>query len=144
MKCDLLVYYSDFRKLCRYKDNEIWCPWLDVRPDGVYLNPPAKELDGEEKTDWYRQHQTKNLAEPVLRFPCSMSDLESFQEEYSVYGCIDAFDMADWILIKLCDPDNTIATASTTDRALGQTERKTLLKLIIGMAMDGLWLRSRR
>ena len=44
--------------------------------------------------------------------------------------------MADWIFIKLRELDNTIAKTSTTGKTLGQTERKSMLKLIIGMAVD--------
>jgi len=42
------------------------------------------------------EHPKGNLAEPVIRFPCALGDLREGLEQLGVYGCIDAFDMAEW------------------------------------------------
>jgi hypothetical protein len=90
------VGYSDFRHLCEVDDTEEWVPWLSVRGDGVYVKtPPAGILASEAAA--LSDHPTGNLSEPALRFPCTLSELDSFLTKHGQHPCIDAFVMAKWV-----------------------------------------------
>lgn len=95
------IGYSDFVLLCKVNDPDTWCGWLSVRADGVYVKVPdeALNLTAHERAV-LTEHPTGNLSEPALRFPCSLKELRQFLEANGVYGCIDPFDMADWMLGK--------------------------------------------
>jgi hypothetical protein len=90
------VGYSDFVKLCRVENSDEWCDWLAVRGDGVYVKEPPAGLEPAERAI-LSEHPTGNLNDPALVFPCDLASLKKFLEEQGVYGCIDPFDMADWI-----------------------------------------------
>lgn len=104
------VSYSDFVKLCRVEDTENWCGWLSVRADGVYVKIPPDGLTYEEKAA-LSEHPTGKLADPALCFPCDLSELQKFLEHSGLYGCIDAFDLAKWVL-----DQHATETRSTTTR----------------------------
>jgi hypothetical protein len=102
-----VIGYSDFVRLCRVDNPENWNPGVSIRSDGVYVVPLPSDanLTPEERStlSW---HPTGNLNEPALPFPCSLDDLRAFLESAGLYGCIDAFDMADWILSKTQEARN--------------------------------------
>lgn len=90
------IGYSDFAKLCRVDNPEEWAGWFSIRADGVYVKTPPDGLDHNERAA-LSAHPTGNLAEPALKFPCTLRQLHTFLEEQGVYGCIDPFDMAEWV-----------------------------------------------
>ena len=103
------VGYGDFVKLCRVDDGEEWCGWLSVCKDGVYVKePPPGQYD---ERAILAEHPTGNLAEPVIRFPCALGDLREGLEQLGVYGCIDAFDMAEWVKNKGNSNDTPISAS---------------------------------
>lgn len=99
------IGYSDFVKLCRVDDPETWVGWLSLRGDGVYVKvPPGDQRITREERAVLTEHPTGNLTEPALRFPCTLDELHMFLEHQGVYGCIDAFDLADWVLSSKATP----------------------------------------
>jgi hypothetical protein len=78
-------------------DPETWCDWFVIRGDGVYVKEPPAGLTAGERAI-LSEHPTGNLNEPALGFPCALADLQEFLEQQGVYGCIDAFDLAKWVL----------------------------------------------
>lgn len=95
--------YSDFVRLCRVDDPEAWAAWLSVRADGVYVKVPEGGLTANERAA-LSEHPTGNLLDPALRFPCGLEQLQEFLEAHGLYGCIDPFDMADWLMGKAAWP----------------------------------------
>lgn len=94
------ITYSDFVRLCRVEDPEDLGLNYRLEDDGVYLTPPPKDvfltpeeraIAGELPPGVYSYDQ------PVLKLPCSLQQLQKFQEDGGLYGITDAFDMADVI-----------------------------------------------
>ncbi|MDP2830380.1 MAG: hypothetical protein Q8O37_17475 [Sulfuricellaceae bacterium] len=108
----MIIGYSDFVELCRVDDTENLASWLSVRGDGVYVKTPPNGLNHQERAI-LSEHPTGNLDEPALRFPCNLPELQAFLEQQGVYGCIDAFDMADWFV----KGKGASARVATTSRA---------------------------
>lgn len=112
------VGYADFIKLCRvagdpktgYGD---WAPGLEIREDGVYLVVPHDVWLAPDELAALAQHPTGNLADPALRFPCSLAQLQDLLEDQGVYGCIDPFDMAEWLLsMSATNPESGIVSTA--------------------------------
>ncbi|MBK7234813.1 MAG: hypothetical protein IPI02_03975 [Sterolibacteriaceae bacterium] len=94
-----LVGYADFTRLCRVNDPGNWQPGLRLESDGVYVDVESisgANLFHTERSELL-QHPKKDLTQPILSFPCSLRELQTFLEQVGAYGCIDPFDMADWI-----------------------------------------------
>lgn len=94
----LVVGYDDFGKLCRVSSADD-LPGMDLRPDGVYIVPPP--LDGllsPGERAVLSEHPKKDLTQPALKLPCTLPKLQEFLEFFGLYGCIDPFDMADWVM----------------------------------------------
>jgi hypothetical protein len=99
------IGYSDFVRLCRVDDPAHWVRWLSIRPEGVWISPPPDDtnLEPTERALWY-EHPEKDVTKPLLTFPCSLLQLQDFLESAGVYGCIDPFDMAEFVLKELKEP----------------------------------------
>lgn len=130
------IGYSDFVKLCRVNDPEEWVGWLSIRADGAYVKTPPDGLDHNERAA-LSAHPTGNLAEPALKFPCTLRQFQIFLDEQGVYGCIDAFDMADWVADQLARTSGVEKTKvpASAEKPISTTERKTLLT-IIGIVVE--------
>lgn len=134
------VGYCDFVRLCRVDDPTQWVRWLSIRPEGVWISPPpdGTHLELTERALWY-EHPNKDVTKPLLIFPCSLLQLQDFLETAGVYGCIDPFDMAEFILQETEQHKN----ASLETRYEVHTKKpnlkahESLLKMIIAMAVDG-------
>jgi len=96
------VKYDDFVALCGVTNSETWAPWLSVRADGVYVREPPDDLEPGERAA-LAAHPSGNLKEAALRFPCRLEDLRWFLDSSGTYGCIDPFDLADWVARKASD-----------------------------------------
>ena len=106
-----------------------------MRGDGVYVKePPAGLLASEAAA--LSAHPTGNLAEPALRFPCTLPELDSFLTEHGQHPCIDPFVMARWIeeqingnhshpLKKSCQPDDLYGIVSELSDDLTDATRCT-------------------
>jgi hypothetical protein len=134
------IGYSDFVSLCRVDDTSQWVPWLSIRPEGVWISPLPEETTPEptERALWY-EHPKKDITKPLLTFPCTLLELQYFLETAGIYGCIDPFDMAEFILREMeqnkkTSPDNP-QKAPIKKPSLKALE--SLLKMIIAMAVDG-------
>jgi hypothetical protein len=126
------IGYSDFVKLCRVDNPEDWCSWLLVKGDGVYVKvPPGDVLMTSEERAGLSEHPTGNLAELALRFPCTLNELQAFLEDQGVYGCIDAFDMADWVVASATKE----RLANIAEKPLG-TRAETTYQNIIAALLD--------
>lgn len=86
----IMLSKADFIRLFRIDDSMAWKPGLQVLADGVY----AAELGSETKT--VAKHRGKliedtpeTLAEPILRFPFELDDLEPFLIEFDLSNDID-------------------------------------------------------
>lgn len=95
------IHLEDFKRLCRVEDGEedgAWTPWLSVREDGVYLKIPDEsyfETFPELRIAY--EFPASDPSQPVLKWGCSVEDFERFLEDYSVYGCVDPFDLLQWL-----------------------------------------------
>ncbi|PIV89338.1 MAG: hypothetical protein COW48_01020 [Hydrogenophilales bacterium CG17_big_fil_post_rev_8_21_14_2_50_63_12] len=58
-----------------------------------------------------------------------MNELQAFLEDQGVYGCIDAFGMADWVVAVTTEE----RLAKIADKPLAATERNTLLIAIAAL-----------
>jgi|GEM_PF-1973465 len=123
----LNVGYSDFTKLCRVSDPEDWGLCLSIREDGVYLKELPAGLEPAERAA-LSVHPTGNLKDPVLRFPCTVDQLQFFLEEHGGYGSIDPFDMADWAFKKAL-----ASQVANAEAALGPRQETTYLNIIGGL-----------
>ncbi|MDN3559805.1 hypothetical protein [Vreelandella neptunia] len=96
------ISYSDFVYLCRIRDPQNIDPSYELRTDGVYVKdiPSDIHLEPGERAA-HTEHPTGDLTQPCLRFPCNLEQLQEFLEWSGMYGCIDPFDMADWVKEKL-------------------------------------------
>lgn len=133
------IGYSDFVTLCRVDDPTTWARWLSIRPEGIWISPPPEttDLSAAERAAWC-EHPEKNLTKPALKFPCSLRELQSFLEYAGVYGCIDPFDMAGFVLMAT----ESLKTASSDSKPLkpckpNLKEQESLLKMVITMAVKG-------
>ncbi len=133
MSKNLVVGYADFVKLCRVEDSETWDEALSVRNDGVYVKTPPNGLSHGERTA-LAQHPTGNLNEPAIRLPCSLDELQHGMEQLGIYGCIDAFDMAEWaaetVREKMRGSQRAIVDKAN---APGGRSEKTYLNIIGGL-----------
>jgi len=107
------IGYAEFIKLCRVDDVHDWMPCLEIRHDGVWVIPPEDDLllTPNERAI-LSQHPDKDLTRPSLSFPCSLKEFQNFLEDVGCYGCVDAFDMAAFILGETESPrfpESTIA-----------------------------------
>lgn len=132
------IGYSDFAKLCRVEDPENWVDWLTVRKDGIYVKEPPSGLTPDERAV-LSQHSTGNLETPVLSFPCTLPEFQAFLEKQAVYGCLDPFDLAEWVIAsrlerERLEPSNTLAARAETTylNIIGG-----LLKLMLGKSPSG-------
>ncbi len=127
------VTYSDFVRLCRIEGDQINLrPNLELRSDGVHMLPPEsieefRGLTSAEMSD-LTEHHLGDLKKPCLTFPCSLKDLQEFQEFYGLYGQTDGFDLADWVLDK----------HGAVEKPLGARERDNYLKIIFGLVQSQL------
>lgn len=124
------VNYSDFIALCRVEDPEAWAPWLAVRADGVYPNPLGGDLTSAERAAIFEG--AENLVDPLLRFPCTLDDMQAFLEGQQVY-CIDPFDMARWVL------SNSSETVTNGKWPWGAYENENLR--VLEAAVKRFWVR---
>lgn len=96
-----IVTLSDFLLLCGVDDREGWCPWLDVRDDGVYVKGVTTWDGGgltRNELSVLLEHPLRgDLALPALRLPCTLPELLAFVDAYGVAGCIDESEMGDWL-----------------------------------------------
>lgn len=122
------VGYSDFIKLFSVDDPQEWCRWLDIRKDGIYIKEHEGYMTPEER-GIICEHPSGNLSEPALKLPCDYHALRSFVDQQGLSGNIDAFVLADFIL------NNKRDTQKELDH-LGQSERVSLLKMVLGMAIS--------
>jgi hypothetical protein len=101
------ISYSDFVMLCQVHDPAKWAPWLSIKPEGVWIMPPPDDvqLAPTERSQWH-EHPEKDLTKPLVTFPCSLLQLQAFLEQSGVYGCIDPFDMAEFV----CNQEGKIST----------------------------------
>jgi len=86
--------YTDFVKLFQIDKPLDWLPSLIVKPEGVFVIPPAEDIDltpNERAT--LAHHPTGIYSDPALRFPASVEKLEAFVDEFGLRGYIDAFDL---------------------------------------------------
>jgi hypothetical protein len=90
------VGYADFIKLCRIDDPENWKYCISVRQDGVYIVSPPDEMPSGERAILC-EHPDKDLSKPVITFPCSLDQFQTGLENIDRYGCIDPFDMAEFV-----------------------------------------------
>uniref|UniRef100_C6E2B7 Uncharacterized protein n=1 Tax=Geobacter sp. (strain M21) TaxID=443144 RepID=C6E2B7_GEOSM len=92
------VGFADFMALCNIDDRENWCGY-SVKPDGIYVVVP-EDNDYRTPREWKAlcHHPAKDLMVPLLTFPCSLNDLRRFVKTSGTNGCIDAFDMAEFVL----------------------------------------------
>jgi len=96
---------ADFIRICRVEKVNDWMPYLEIRNDGVYVVPPANNFPlFPEESATLNEHPEKDLTKPVLNFPCSLDELQTFLEYVGAYGCIDAFDMAKFVEKELTSP----------------------------------------
>ena len=75
------IGYSEFVKICGIFEPDKWSDWLSVKFDGVYIKPPASDiyLTPEERSI-LTEHPTYDLTKPALSFPCSLQELQAFDE----------------------------------------------------------------
>ncbi len=74
------ITYYDF--LCLYdgSDKEDWFPFFEVKRDGIWLKIlPEKE---ESQLSPKLRKDLFDHPNPVLRFPCTLQELEQFNEEF--------------------------------------------------------------
>lgn len=75
------IGYSEFVKLCNVWDPEGWSGWLSVRFDGVYVKPLPQGLDlTPAERSILTEHPLYDLTKPVLAFPCTLEELQAFDE----------------------------------------------------------------
>lgn len=134
------IGYSDFVRLCRVNDPAQWVRWLSIKPEGVWISPPPDDthLEPTERALWY-EHPEKDVTKPLLTFPCSILQLQSFLEVAGIYGCIDPFDMADFILKETEKHRNESMETQESITATSKPNPKaqeSLLKMTIAMAID--------
>ncbi len=128
------IGYSDFMLLCRIEKPAEWVSWLSVRSEGIWLVPPPDDviLTPSERSTLC-DHPDKDLTKPLLSFPCSLKQLQSFLEDAGVYGCIDPFDMAGFIL----EQTQGQLSVPSVESEPKPKSKESLLKIIIAMAVDG-------
>ena len=71
------IGYADFLQILQLDEVGDWVPGHILKPDGVCVEPPDKRLTREEKKAMLAG-VTGSLAEPILRFPCSVADMERY------------------------------------------------------------------
>jgi hypothetical protein len=71
------IGYVDFLQILQLDEVGEWLPGHILKPDGVYVEPPDERLTLEEKKAML-VGVTGSLAEPILRFPCSVADMERY------------------------------------------------------------------
>lgn len=97
----MMVGYKDFVNFGRVDDPDDWMPGVRIRPDGIYMDEPPRspiEAGAGERAALTGGHPTGNLHEPVIKFPCDLSELAKVLVDIGAAGRIDAFDMADWLI----------------------------------------------
>lgn len=128
------INYQEFRTLCRVKENNEWAPGFIVKPDGVWIDQSVFSTDiilDTEEHNTLMEHPNGDYSKPVLSLPCRIKDLQVFLENSGLYGCIDAFDMADFVEKKM--KKNNLGDEIKKG---GQKEINSLLRMIMGMAKD--------
>lgn len=130
--------YGDFIELCRVEDPSRWVRCLVIKPEGVWRLPPPDDanLSAPERALWY-EYPEKDVTKPILEFPCSLLQLQAFLQDVGIHGCIDPFDLAEFILKGIEHqkkelPENQQSSSKTSSKAL-----ESLLKMVISMAVDG-------
>ena len=99
------IGYSDFIELCRVDDLNDWMTNVEIRADGIYRRMPEQDASlGRKERAVLTEHPTKNINEPMLTFPCSLEELQVYLEFDAAYGCIDPFDMADFVMREMRNP----------------------------------------
>lgn len=135
---EILVGYADFLRLCRVDDPVDWAPGFQVATDGVWIEPPQGALLTRGERAALSEHPDKNLSKPALPFPCTLRQLQTFQEWAGLYGCIDPFDMAEFVRKEVeSGKASGITSAGTPSKKSSTKEINTLLKLVISMAVKG-------
>lgn len=134
------IGYSDFVRLCRVGDPMQWVRWLSIRPEGVWIAPPPDgiHLEPAERALWY-EHPKKDVTKPLLMFPCSLLQLQDFLETAGIYGCIDPFDMAEFILQETEKHKKNVPEVRHEQHTKKPNlkAQESLLKMVIAMAVDG-------
>ena len=75
------IGYSEFIKLCRISEPDNWSDELSVKFDGVYIKSPTPELSlTPEERSILTEHPRHDLTKPALSFPCSLEELQAFDE----------------------------------------------------------------
>jgi hypothetical protein len=138
--CEILVGYSDFVRLCRVDTPGAWGHGYRVAKDGVWIVPPPENITwitSNDRAD-LSDHPEKDLNKPALAFPCTLKQLQVFLEWGGVYGCIDPFDMADFIQEETKDGvASGEAVVDAPPKEANPKEIESLLKLVIAMAIKG-------
>lgn len=136
------VGYSEFVKLCHIEDAENWCSWLSVQTDGVYVKEPEhfKNWPPEEKAEMTK-HPLRDLKKPILSFPCSLNDMGKALEEVDMYGYIDPFHMAEWLLAELAKEKHEMPSEC---KICAPSEPKNSHLLLIAAMLDLLTEEGRR
>lgn len=84
------------------------------------------------------EHPDKDLNKPALPFPCALSQLQAFLEWAGLYGCIDPFDLAEFVLKETeRKMVSEISGAGTPVKKANAKEIDSLLRLVITMAVKG-------
>jgi hypothetical protein len=118
---NIKVSYADFIRLCRVESPDDWDAGINIKPDGLYIIPPSDSINlTPEERATLTEHPAGDLARPILTFPCELIELQIFLESTGRYGCIDPFDMADWLSGKI--------SVETSKKSFnGRSEKLTLL-----------------
>ncbi|MCZ8015168.1 MAG: hypothetical protein O9274_05675 [Limnobacter sp.] len=130
------VGYSDFVLLCQVENPNDWLGYL-LKSEGVYLHEVSSEafLTPAERAE-LTSHPKGNPAEALLQFPCSIDDLESFFDQQSLHGQLDAFQMVRWFQKKQLKTDTNnskVNEATNSNKPLSTKEKNTLLTIIAGL-----------
>ena len=125
------IGYSDYVLLHDInKPIEEWSEWLSVRGDGIYIKIPPDETTAQERAALTDGHPTGNLNEPALKFPCTLAECREFDDRQGVYGSIDAFVMADWVLKKRDEESKGVPEPDGTGCATSSTLKQSKLAIL--------------
>lgn len=131
---NISVTYSDFCYLCHVEDPQDWDPLLSLAIDGIYVRVPDQRLLPREEFRELVKHPTGDLTKPALVFPCTLENMEQFLDFYGIYGCIDPFEMAAFIVES---KEGLVDAGGEGKPKKSLKVEQSLLKMVYAMAVGG-------